>query len=62
MNGSFEREIYIGHEAQHMRGVLTLKRPIKNGIVQNWDEMEKVKTFLEHFTPNPCDLSGCHVS
>lgn len=47
MNGRAERETYIGHEAQHMRGVLALKHPIKNGIIQNWDEMEKVRgTFL----------------
>ncbi|TWW68265.1 Actin-57B Precursor [Takifugu flavidus] len=42
MNGRAERETYIGHEAQHMRGVLALKHPIKNGIIQNWDEMEKI--------------------
>lgn len=44
MNGRAERETYIGHEAQHMRGVLALKHPIKNGIIQNWDEMEKVSS------------------
>ncbi len=42
MNGDLEREVYIGHEAQHMRGVLALKHPIKNGIICNWDNMEKV--------------------
>ncbi|KAK9956037.1 hypothetical protein ABG768_013794 [Culter alburnus] len=42
MNGSVEREVYIGHDAQHMRGVLTLKYPIKNGVVRNWDEMEMI--------------------
>lgn len=42
MNGNLERQTYIGHEAQHMRGVLALKHPIKNGIICNWDEMEKV--------------------
>ncbi|XP_054473984.1 uncharacterized protein LOC129106788 [Anoplopoma fimbria] len=42
MNGNLEREIYIGHGAQHMRGVLALKHPIKNGIINNWDEMEKI--------------------
>lgn len=48
MNGDLERETYIGHDAQHMRGVLTLKHPIKNGIVRNWDEMEKVSRNTEH--------------
>uniref|UniRef100_A0A3P8RPQ4 Uncharacterized protein n=1 Tax=Amphiprion percula TaxID=161767 RepID=A0A3P8RPQ4_AMPPE len=42
MNGNLERETYIGHDAQHMRGVLALKHPIKNGIIRNWDEMEKI--------------------
>ncbi|XP_013120046.1 uncharacterized protein LOC100698705 isoform X1 [Oreochromis niloticus] len=42
LNGNLEREAYIGHDAEHMRGVLTLKHPIKNGIIHNWDEMEKI--------------------
>ncbi|KAK5853357.1 hypothetical protein PBY51_007149 [Eleginops maclovinus] len=42
MNGNLERDTYIGHEAQHMRGVLALKHPIKNGIIRNWDDMEKI--------------------
>lgn len=42
MNGNLERETYIGHEAQHMRGVLALKYPMKNGIIRNWDDMEKI--------------------
>ncbi|KAL2081877.1 hypothetical protein ACEWY4_021695 [Coilia grayii] len=42
MNGSFERETYIGHDAQHMRGVLALKYPMKNGIIRNWDDMEMI--------------------
>ncbi|XP_073709140.1 uncharacterized protein [Garra rufa] len=42
MNGSLDRELYVGHDAQHMRGVLTLKYPIRNGIVSNWDEMEMI--------------------
>ncbi|XP_036066420.1 uncharacterized protein LOC112157760 isoform X3 [Oryzias melastigma] len=48
MNGNLQRETYVGQEAQNMRGVLALKRPIKNGTVQNWDDMEKIweHTFL----------------
>uniref|UniRef100_A0A3Q2D7N0 POTE ankyrin domain family member E-like n=1 Tax=Cyprinodon variegatus TaxID=28743 RepID=A0A3Q2D7N0_CYPVA len=42
MNGTLERETYIGHDAQHMRGVLTLRHPIRNGIICNWDDMEKI--------------------
>lgn len=42
MNGSTVKDTYIGHEAQHMRGVLALRHPIKNGIISNWDDMEKI--------------------
>lgn len=42
MNGRLDRETYIGHDAQHMRGVLALRHPIKNGIIRNWDDMEKI--------------------
>ncbi len=50
MNGCVDRELYVGHDAQHMRGVLTLKYPIRNGIVSNWDEMEMVSPVT---TPQP---------
>ena len=43
MNGSSEREGFIGHDAQHMRGVLALRYPMKNGVIHNWDDMEKVR-------------------
>lgn len=49
MNGNLQRETYIGQEAQNMRGVLALKRPIQNGTIQNWDDMEKVRGGLKGF-------------
>ncbi|XP_060769499.1 uncharacterized protein LOC132876470 isoform X2 [Neoarius graeffei] len=42
MSGSVERGVYVGHDAQHMRGVLTLHHPMKNGVVSNWDHMEMI--------------------
>ncbi|XP_061563446.1 uncharacterized protein LOC133418651 isoform X2 [Cololabis saira] len=39
---NLEKESYIGHDAQHMRGVLLLRHPIKNGVIHNWDDMEKI--------------------
>ncbi|XP_072532809.1 uncharacterized protein [Salminus brasiliensis] len=42
MSGSAQRDVYVGHDAQHMRGVLTLHYPLKNGIISNWDQMEMI--------------------
>jgi len=33
---------YVGNEAQTKQGILNLKYPIEQGIIQNWDDMEKV--------------------
>ncbi|TUG71445.1 actin [Bagarius yarrelli] len=40
MSGSEERGVYVGHDAQHMRGVLTLHYPMRSGVVSDWEQME----------------------
>jgi actin-related protein len=37
---------YAGDEAQSKRGILTLKNPIENGIITNWEDMEKVWHYM----------------
>merc|ERR1712118_126049 len=37
-----DKDYYIGEEAQQKRGLLILKYPLEHGIVQNWEDMEKV--------------------
>jgi actin-related protein len=42
MVGMDNKEAYVGDEAQAKRGVLNLKYPIENGIVNNWEDMERI--------------------
>lgn len=35
-------DCYVGDEAQRKRSILALKYPIENGIIVDWDDMEKI--------------------
>ncbi|KAH7815035.1 conventional actin [Monocercomonoides exilis] len=55
--GSGDKECYIGDEAQLRRGILALHYPIEHGIVNNWEEMEKIwhHTFYNELRVGPED-------
>ena len=39
---SGQKEFYIGYDAVYKKGVLKLNYPIEHGVVNNWDDMEKI--------------------
>jgi len=55
MVGSDQKDYYVGTQAEEKRGVLILKRPIEHGIVEDWDDFEKVldHTFRKELRVNP---------
>ncbi|KAJ5075858.1 actin-7-related [Anaeramoeba ignava] len=46
MVGMGQRDSYIGDEAMSKRGVLWLNHPVQNGIIQNWDNYEKILHYI----------------
>jgi len=57
MVGMGHKETLVGDEAQGMRGVMKLNYPIDHGIVNNWDDMEKIwqHTFTSELRVSPED-------
>lgn len=55
MVGMGHKETLVGDEAQGMRGVMKLNYPIDHGIVNNWDDMEKIwqHTFTSELRVDP---------
>lgn len=55
MVGMDQKETYVGYEAQQKRGVLTLSHPLNQGIIENWDDMEKIwhHCFYEELKVTP---------
>ena len=60
MQGVATKAEYIGEEAIAKKGVLELKYPIAKGIVESWEDMEKVwsHTFYNELRVEPEKLNG----
>lgn len=57
MIGLAEKDMYVGDDAQNKRGVLTLRYPIEHGIINDWDDMERIweHTFFGELRVDPED-------
>lgn len=42
MAGAVEGDTFIGAQAERLRGLLTLKYPMRHGIVEDWNDMELI--------------------
>ena len=43
ISDTVKEDFYVGAEARAKRDILTLKYPVYNRVVCNWDDMEKVR-------------------
>jgi len=57
MQGSDQKDYFVGTQAEEKRGICTLKYPIEHGIVEDWDDMEKIwdHTFTNELRVLPED-------
>uniref|UniRef100_UPI0035900855 uncharacterized protein isoform X3 n=1 Tax=Myxine glutinosa TaxID=7769 RepID=UPI0035900855 len=56
MIGGPSRNVYIGNDAQAMRGALALHYPMENGVVSSWEDMETIWRYVyEHHLKLPVD-------
>ena len=64
MQGANNKNHYVGEEAMSKRDILDIKYPIKNGIVTNWEDMERVwhHTLSNELCASPEDVSGVLVT
>ena len=46
MAGALEGDVFIGRRAQEFRGLLKIKYPIEHGIVTDWDDMERIWSYI----------------
>ena len=46
MAGALEGDVFIGRRAQEFRGLLKIKYPMEHGIVTDWDDMQRIWSWV----------------
>lgn len=46
MAGALEGDTFIGGKAEEYRGLLNIKYPMEHGIVQDWNDMERIWQYI----------------
>jgi centractin len=46
MAGALEGDVFIGPRCSEMRGLMSLKYPMEHGIVTDWNEMERIWSYI----------------
>lgn len=46
MLGSLEGDTFIGPRLQELRGLLKIKYPLEHGIVKDWNDMERIWSYI----------------
>jgi len=52
------KDTYVGSHAQALRGILEISNPIKQGVVQSWDDLEAIWEYIweKELKATPSDL------
>ena len=52
------KESYVGSKAQALRGILSISKPIRGGVVQSWDDLETIwdHIYSTELGVDPSDL------
>lgn len=46
MAGALEGELFVGPKAEEHRGLLSIRYPMEHGVVTDWNDMERIWTYI----------------
>ena len=46
MAGALEGDLFVGPKAQEHRGLLSIRYPMEHGVVNDWNDMERIWQYI----------------